>query len=77
GKWSMAIPYPSEGKFTIKSVDAIGNRRDDVSLDIMKEVPVISLYPDSDSGTVGDKITRDKQHTFNIGNLESDVDVVQ
>ncbi|EGO0878396.1 Ig-like domain repeat protein, partial [Salmonella enterica subsp. enterica serovar Enteritidis] len=26
GKWSMAIPYPSEGKFTITSVDAIGNR---------------------------------------------------
>ncbi len=36
GKWSMAIPYPSEGKFTITSVDAIGNRSDDVSLDIMK-----------------------------------------
>ncbi|MID38536.1 Ig-like domain repeat protein, partial [Salmonella enterica subsp. enterica serovar Muenchen str. CFSAN000585] len=35
GKWSMAIPYPSEGKFTITSVDAIGNRSDDVSLDIM------------------------------------------
>ncbi|HCL4720131.1 TPA: non-fimbrial adhesin SiiE, partial [Salmonella enterica] len=30
GKWSMAIPYPSEGKFTITSVDAIGNRSDDV-----------------------------------------------
>ncbi|HCR9631518.1 TPA: non-fimbrial adhesin SiiE, partial [Salmonella enterica subsp. enterica serovar Indiana] len=38
GKWSMAIPYPSEGKFTITSVDAIGNRSDDVPLDIMKEV---------------------------------------
>ncbi|EBR8616432.1 Ig-like domain repeat protein [Salmonella enterica subsp. enterica serovar Kenya] len=77
GKWSMAIPYPSEGKFTITSVDAIGNRSDDVSLDIMKEVPVISLSPDSDSGTVGDDITRDKQPTFIIGNLESDVVVVQ
>ncbi|EJP7698592.1 non-fimbrial adhesin SiiE [Salmonella enterica] len=77
GKWSMAIPYPSEGKFTITSVDAIGNRSDDVSLDIMKEVPVISLSPDSDSGTVGDNITRDKQPTFIIGNLESDVVVVQ
>ncbi|HAK6814009.1 TPA: Ig-like domain repeat protein [Salmonella enterica] len=76
GKWSMAIPYPSEGKFTITSVDAIGNRSDDVSLDIMKEVPVISLSPDSDSGTVGDNITRDKQPTFIIGNLESDVVVV-
>ncbi|HGJ1521898.1 TPA: non-fimbrial adhesin SiiE, partial [Salmonella enterica subsp. enterica serovar Oslo] len=77
GKWSMAIPYPSEGKFTITSVDAIGNRSDDVSLDIMKEVPVISLSPDSDSGTVGDNITRDKQPTFIIGNLESDIVVVQ
>ncbi|EHJ1210122.1 Ig-like domain repeat protein [Salmonella enterica] len=77
GKWSMAIPYPSEGKFTITSVDAIGNRSDDVSLDIMKEVPVISLSPDSDSGAVGDNITRDKQPTFIIGNLESDVVVVQ
>ncbi|EBJ7500448.1 Ig-like domain repeat protein [Salmonella enterica] len=77
GEWSMAIPYPSEGKFTITSVDAIGNRSDDVSLDIMKEVPVISLSPDSDSGTVGDNITRDKQPTFIIGNLESDVVVVQ
>ncbi|ELR9036223.1 non-fimbrial adhesin SiiE [Salmonella enterica] len=77
GKWSMAIPYPSEGKFTITSVDAIGNRSDDVSLDMMKEVPVISLSPDSDSGTVGDNITRDKQPTFIIGNLESDVVVVQ
>ncbi|HCK3282899.1 TPA: non-fimbrial adhesin SiiE [Salmonella enterica subsp. enterica serovar Enteritidis] len=77
GKWSMAIPYPSEGKFTITSVDTIGNRSDDVSLDIMKEVPVISLSPDSDSGTVGDNITRDKQPTFIIGNLESDVVVVQ
>ncbi|HFD9468749.1 TPA: non-fimbrial adhesin SiiE, partial [Salmonella enterica] len=77
GKWSMAIPYPSEGKFTITSVDAIGNRSDDVPLDIMKEVPVISLSPDSDSGTVGDNITRDKQPTFIIGNLESDVVVVQ
>ncbi|EJI5849858.1 non-fimbrial adhesin SiiE [Salmonella enterica] len=77
GKWSMAIPYPSEGKFIITSVDAIGNRSDDVSLDIMKEVPVISLSPDSDSGTVGDNITRDKQPTFIIGNLESDVVVVQ
>ncbi|EIP0514130.1 non-fimbrial adhesin SiiE [Salmonella enterica] len=77
GKWSMAIPYPSEGKFTITSVDSIGNRSDDVSLDIMKEVPVISLSPDSDSGTVGDNITRDKQPTFIIGNLESDVVVVQ
>ncbi|MGL8755093.1 non-fimbrial adhesin SiiE [Salmonella sp. NW1025] len=77
GKWSMAIPYPSEGKFTITSVDAIGNRSDDVSLDIMKEVPVISLSPDSDSGTVGDNITRDKQPIFIIGNLESDVVVVQ
>ncbi|WP_080105503.1 non-fimbrial adhesin SiiE [Salmonella enterica] len=77
GKWSMAIPYPSEGKFTITSVDAIGNRSDDVTLDIMKEVPVISLSPDSDSGTVGDNITRDKQPTFIIGNLESDVVVVQ
>ncbi|EAU0008199.1 Ig-like domain repeat protein [Salmonella enterica] len=77
GKWSMAIPYPSEGKFTITSVHAIGNRSDDVSLDIMKEVPVISLSPDSDSGTVGDNITRDKQPTFIIGNLESDVVVVQ
>ncbi|EBE4795093.1 Ig-like domain repeat protein [Salmonella enterica] len=77
GKWSMAIPYPSEGKFTITSVDAIGNRSDDISLDIMKEVPVISLSPDSDSGTVGDNITRDKQPTFIIGNLESDVVVVQ
>ncbi|EHB5811579.1 non-fimbrial adhesin SiiE [Salmonella sp. SAL00305] len=77
GKWSMAIPYPSEGKFTITSVDAIGNRSDDVPLDIMKEVPVISLSPDSDSGTVGDDITRDKQPTFIIGNLESDVVVVQ
>ncbi|EBJ5466843.1 Ig-like domain repeat protein [Salmonella enterica] len=77
GKWSMAIPYPSEGKFTITSVDAIGNRSDDVPLDIMKEVPVISLSPDSDSGTVGDNITRDKQPTFIIGNLENDVVVVQ
>ncbi|HFG7328715.1 TPA: non-fimbrial adhesin SiiE [Salmonella enterica subsp. enterica serovar Typhimurium] len=77
GKWSMAIPYPSEGKFTITSVDAIGNRSDDVPLDIMKEVPVISLSPDSDSGTVGDNITRDKQPTFIIGNLESDVVAVQ
>ncbi|EAR9313108.1 Ig-like domain repeat protein [Salmonella enterica subsp. enterica serovar Typhimurium] len=77
GKWSMAIPYPSEGKFTITSVDAIGNRSDDVPLDIMKEVPVISLSPDSDSGTVGDNITLDKQPTFIIGNLESDVVVVQ
>ncbi|EBP3624540.1 Ig-like domain repeat protein [Salmonella enterica subsp. enterica] len=77
GKWSMAIPYPSEGKFTITSVDAIGNRSDDVPLDIMKEVPVISLSPDSDSGTVGDNITRDKKPTFIIGNLESDVVVVQ
>ncbi|ECY2903842.1 Ig-like domain repeat protein [Salmonella enterica subsp. enterica serovar Typhimurium] len=77
GKWSMAIPYPSEGKFTITSVDAIGNRSDDVPLDIMKEVPVISLSPDSDSGTVGDNITRDKQPSFIIGNLESDVVVVQ
>ncbi|ECI6804031.1 Ig-like domain repeat protein [Salmonella enterica subsp. enterica] len=77
GKWSMAIPYPSEGKFTITSVDAIGNRSDDVPLDIMKEVPVISLSPDSDSGTVGDNITRDKQPTFIIGNLESDGVVVQ
>ncbi|ECJ5068517.1 Ig-like domain repeat protein [Salmonella enterica subsp. enterica] len=77
GKWSMAIPYPSEGKFTITSVDAIGNRSDDVPLDIMKEVPVISLSPDSDSGAVGDNITRDKQPTFIIGNLESDVVVVQ
>ncbi|EDE2006913.1 Ig-like domain repeat protein [Salmonella enterica] len=77
GKWSMAIPYPSEGKFTITSVDAIGNRSDDVPLDIMKEVPVISLSPDSDSGTVGDNITRDKQPIFIIGNLESDVVVVQ
>ncbi|EDV4284489.1 non-fimbrial adhesin SiiE [Salmonella enterica subsp. enterica serovar Typhimurium] len=77
GKWSMAIPYPSEGKFTITSVDAIGNRSDDVPLDIMKEVPVILLSPDSDSGTVGDNITRDKQPTFIIGNLESDVVVVQ
>ncbi|ENI3087485.1 non-fimbrial adhesin SiiE [Salmonella enterica] len=77
GKWSMAIPYPSEGKFTITSVDAIGNRSDDVPLYIMKEVPVISLSPDSDSGTVGDNITRDKQPTFIIGNLESDVVVVQ
>ncbi|WP_080241845.1 Ig-like domain-containing protein, partial [Salmonella enterica] len=77
GKWSMAIPYPSEGKFTITSVDTIGNRSDDVPLDIMKEVPVISLSVDSDSGTVGDNITRDKQPTFIIGNLESDVVVVQ
>ncbi|EDS8982517.1 Ig-like domain repeat protein [Salmonella enterica] len=77
GKWSMAIPYPSEGKFTITSVDAIGNRSDDVPLDIMKEVPVISLSPDSDSGTVGDNITRDNQPTFIIGNLESDVVIVQ
>lgn len=73
----MAIPYPSEGKFTITSVDAIGNRSDDVPLDIMKETPVISLSPDSDSGTVGDNITRDNQPTFIIGNLESDVVVVQ
>lgn len=73
----MAILHPSEGKFTITSVDAIGNRSDDVPLDIMKEVPVISLSPDSDSGTVGDNITRDKQPTFIIGNLESDVVVVQ
>ncbi|EDW1157705.1 Ig-like domain repeat protein [Salmonella enterica subsp. enterica] len=77
GKWSMAIPYPSEGKFTITSVDAIGNRSDDVPLDIMKETPVISLSPDSDSGTVGGNITRDNQPTFIIGNLESDVVVVQ
>ncbi|ECO3183572.1 Ig domain protein [Salmonella enterica subsp. enterica] len=77
GKWSMAIPYPSEGKFTITSVDAIGNRSDDVPLDIMKETPVISLSPDSDSGTVGDNITRDNQPTFLIGNLESDVVTVQ
>ncbi|EDT0730840.1 Ig-like domain repeat protein [Salmonella enterica subsp. enterica serovar Havana] len=77
GKWSMAIPYPSEGKFTITSVDAIGNRSDDVPLDIMKETPVISLSPDSDSGTVGDNITRDNQPTFIIGNLESDVVIVQ
>ncbi len=77
GKWSMAIPYPSEGKFTITSVDAIGNRSDDVPLDIMKETPVISLSVDSDSGTVGDNITRDNQPTFIIGNLESDVVVVQ
>ncbi|ECI3855164.1 Ig-like domain repeat protein [Salmonella enterica subsp. enterica] len=77
GKWSMAIPYPSEGKFTITSVDAIGNRSDDVPLDIMKETPVISLSPDSDSGTVGDNITRDNQPTFIIGDLESDVVVVQ
>ncbi|HAK8869370.1 TPA: Ig-like domain repeat protein [Salmonella enterica] len=77
GKWSMAIPYPSEGKFTITSVDAIGNRSDDVPLDIMKETPVISLSLDSDSGTVGDNITRDNQPTFIIGNLESDVVVVQ
>ncbi|ENL0670301.1 non-fimbrial adhesin SiiE [Salmonella enterica] len=77
GKWSMAIPYPSEGKFTITSVDAIGNRSDDVPLDIMKETPVISLSPDSESGTVGDNITRDNQPTFIIGNLESDVVVVQ
>ncbi|EIT2488405.1 Ig-like domain repeat protein [Salmonella enterica subsp. enterica serovar Derby] len=76
-KWSMAIPYPSEGKFTITSVDAIGNRSDDVPLDIMKETPVISLSPDSDSGTAGDNITRDNQPTFIIGNLESDVVVVQ
>ncbi|WP_079792847.1 Ig-like domain-containing protein [Salmonella enterica] len=77
GNWSMAIPYPSEGKFTITSVDTIGNRSDDVPLDIMKETPVISLSVDSDTGTVGDNITRDNQPTFIIGNLESDVVVVQ
>ncbi|MGC7987485.1 Ig-like domain-containing protein [Salmonella enterica] len=77
GNWSMAIPYPSEGKFTITSVDAIGNRSDDVPLDIMKDVPVISLAVDSDGNIVGDNITQDNQPTFIIGNLESDVVVVQ
>ncbi|EEO0293379.1 Ig-like domain repeat protein [Salmonella enterica] len=77
GNWSMAIPYPSEGKFTITSVDAIGNKSDVVSLDIMKEIPVVSLSVDSDSGTVGDNITSDNQPTFIIGNLESDVVAVQ
>ncbi|MDI8978109.1 triose-phosphate isomerase, partial [Salmonella enterica subsp. enterica serovar Lubbock] len=42
-------------------------RSDDVPLDIMKETPVISLSPDSDSGTAGDNITRDNQPTFIIG----------
>ncbi len=77
GNWSMAIPYPSEGKFTITSMDAIGNKSDVVSLDIMKEIPVVSLSVDSDSGTVGDNITSDNQPTFIIGNLESDVVAVQ
>ncbi|HCL5252348.1 TPA: Ig-like domain repeat protein, partial [Salmonella enterica] len=77
GNWSMAIPYPSEGKFTITSVDTIGNKSDVIPLDIMKEIPVISLSVDSDSGTVGDNITRDNQPTFIIGNLESDVVAVQ
>ncbi|EEA5786036.1 Ig-like domain repeat protein [Salmonella enterica subsp. enterica serovar Lattenkamp] len=77
GNWSMAIPYPSEGKFTITSVDAIGNRSDDVPLDIMKDVPVISLAVDSDGNIVGDNITQDNQPTFIIGNLESDVVTVQ
>ncbi|ECG8591719.1 Ig domain protein [Salmonella enterica subsp. salamae] len=77
GNWSTAIPYPSEGKFTITSVDKIGNRSDDVPLDIMKEVPVVSLSVDSDMGAVGDNITNDNQPTFIIGNLESDVVTVQ
>ncbi|EBU4087671.1 hypothetical protein CWF84_16045, partial [Salmonella enterica] len=77
GNWSMAIPYPSEGKFTITSVDTIGNRSDDVSLDIMKEIPVISLSADSGSDAVGGNITHDNQPTFIIGNLESDVVTVQ
>ncbi|HCL5258450.1 TPA: Ig-like domain repeat protein, partial [Salmonella enterica] len=77
GEWSMAIPYPSEGKFTITSVDTIGNRSEDVSLDMMKEVPVISLSLDSDGGAEGDNITHDNQPTFIIGNLENDVVSVQ
>ncbi|HAB1660553.1 TPA_asm: Ig-like domain repeat protein [Salmonella bongori] len=77
GNWSTAIPYPSEGKFTITSVDAMGNKSDVVSLDIMKDVPVISLAVDSDSNIVGDNITQDNKPTFIIGNLESDVVTVQ
>ncbi len=60
-----------KGKFTITSVDAIGNRSDDVSLDIAKERgSVISLSsPNSDSVAVGDNITRDKQLYFIIAGI--------
>lgn len=56
GKWSMVILYLLEGKFIIMSVDVIGNWSDDVFFDIMKEVFVILLFLDLDSGMVGDNI---------------------
>ncbi|EHR2456265.1 Ig-like domain repeat protein [Salmonella enterica subsp. diarizonae] len=77
GNWSMAIPYPSEGKFTISSTDRIGNTSDVVSVDLIKEIPTISLAVDSNSGSKDDNITHDKQPTFIIGNLESDIVNVQ
>ncbi|EAP1584193.1 Ig-like domain repeat protein [Salmonella enterica] len=77
GNWSMAIPYPSEGKFTISSTDRIGNTSDVVSVDLIKEIPTISLVVDSNSGSKDDNITHDKQPTFIIGNLESDIVNVQ
>ncbi|ECC2884961.1 hypothetical protein KO62_16445, partial [Salmonella enterica subsp. arizonae] len=77
GNWSMAIPYPSEGIFTISSTDRIGNTSDIVSVDLIREIPTISLAVDSNSGSKNDNITQDKQPTFIIGNLESDIVNVQ
>ncbi|EJI1183997.1 Ig-like domain repeat protein, partial [Salmonella enterica] len=77
GNWSMAIPYPSEGIFTISSTDRIGNTSDVVSVDLIREIPTISLAVDSNSGSKNDNITQDKQPTFIIGNLESDIVNVQ
>ncbi|KSB79703.1 hypothetical protein LFZ51_00300 [Salmonella enterica subsp. arizonae serovar 63:g,z51:- str. So 20/20] len=77
GNWSMAIPYPSEGIFTISSTDRIGNTSDVVSVDLIREIPTISLAVDSNSGSKNDNITHDKQPTFIIGNLESDIVNVQ
>ncbi len=63
-------------KFTITSVGCDCNRSDDV-LDIMKRGSRYFIISRPQTVVRYDNNTRDKQPTFIIGNLESDVVVVQ
>ncbi|MDU1876926.1 Ig-like domain-containing protein [Citrobacter sp.] len=78
GNWTYTPDTPladGSGTLVVTVTDAAGNTADaslDYTIDSTISTPTIALDADSDSGTVGDNLTRDTTPTFILSNIDPD-----
>ncbi|TKU33361.1 Ig domain protein [Citrobacter sp. wls717] len=79
GNWTYTPDTPladGSGTLVVTVTDAAGNSADaslDYTIDTTISTPTIALDAGSDSGTVGDNLTKDTTPTFILSNIDPDV----